>query len=119
VEVLRVVFRTLWQVANREEPLTFKEGGSGRRDRGIFGVSIAPAGGGKEGVKITRLTTGSGAEKAGLQKGDMVVSVDGVPIKGFQDFVQAIRGRKPGDQLKVTYRRGDQEVETEVTLGSL
>lgn len=68
------------------------------------------------GARLTQITTGGPAEKAGLQVGDIVTHVNDQPIESYQDLVAAIRGRQPGDKLKLKVRRQDQGLQLEVTL---
>lgn len=52
------------------------------------------------GVKITTVETGSAAEKAGLQKDDVITDIDGTTIKTTDDAREAL---KPGDN-KTAYK---------------
>ncbi len=72
------------------------------------------------GVRIARITAGGGAEKAGLQVGDVVVSVDGKPVTAPEELIVAIRSKQPGDTIELGYRRGGTGSATStatVTLG--
>lgn len=65
---------------------------------------------------------GMGAAKAGLQKDDVIVSIDGKPIKkDFGSFQSALAGKKGGDAVEVTYYRGSQKntVTMELTRRSM
>ena len=46
-----------------------------------------------------------------------VAAVDGKPIRSNEQLTEAIAGRKQGDKVKVTLKRGDKEKTVEVTLG--
>ena len=48
---------------------------------------------------IGRVVRGSVAEKAGFQSGDRVVSIQGKPVKGYEDILAAI-SENPGKPLK-------------------
>jgi len=69
------------------------------------------------GALIADVTAGSGAEVAGLQKGDVITAIDGKEIKAAEDVTAAINTHKPGDQIKLTYRRGDATTDVDVKLG--
>jgi len=60
-----------------------------------------------EGAIVSEVTAGSCAEKAGLKSGDIIVEVDGTPIKSLDELNEAKRDYRAGDsaQLKV-YREG-------------
>jgi hypothetical protein len=121
VEVMKVALKTTLLVTNRDEQLTFKQPppSSRRRQRPKFGIKTIQLKGDKIGIQITEIISGSGAEKAGLHAGDVLLSVDGKPIKRFQDLYMIIRALEPGDTVKVRYRRGEQENEVDVVYGSL
>jgi uncharacterized protein YndB with AHSA1/START domain len=60
-----------------------------------------------EGMRLDDTVEGMGAHKAGLRKDDVIVGVDGKTIDNdFGSFAQAIRGKKGGDVVEVTYYRG-------------
>ena len=68
--------------------------------------------------QIGRLQPGGPAAKAGLQVGDVVLSIDGRPIREFQDIVENVSvGRDRVLQFRV--QRGDQVVELPVTPGTI
>jgi len=69
------------------------------------------------GALIADVTAGSGAEVAGLQKGDVITAIDGKEVKAAEDVTAAVTAHKPGDQIKVTYRRGDATTDADVKLG--
>ena len=52
------------------------------------------------------VTPGGPAARAGLQKGDRIVSIGGAPINDFRDVVTHIRPH-PGDQVTIVYQRAD------------
>jgi regulator of sigma E protease len=60
----------------------------------------------------------SPAARAGLQKGDRIVAIDGKPITDFRDVVAATAGAKPGDALTLRYVRGSVENGVRLTVSS-
>ena len=66
---------------------------------------------------IARISEGGGAAKAGLQAEDVILSLDDKPLHSAAELIQTIRQRKPGDEVKVRYRRGGKDLEAKVTLG--
>jgi len=70
----------------------------------------------KQGALITAVTRGTPADKAGLQRGDVVIAFDGRKITKAEQVVEIIRSRKPGDTVDITYVRGASEFKTQVTL---
>ena len=57
------------------------------------------------------------AAKAGIKTGDVILKVDVTTVTRFTDLVNYIQSKKPGQIIKLLVRRGDQEIETNVTLG--
>ena len=52
---------------------------------------------------VTSVMPGTSAEKAGLKSGDIVVSVDGKPVKTIDDLIAAVRKKNVGDKISITY----------------
>jgi putative serine protease PepD len=69
------------------------------------------------GARITKIVSGSPAEKAGLKVGDVVSSFDGSAVTSADDLTAAVSAAKPGDTVKVTVRRGGSTKQISVTLG--
>jgi len=70
-----------------------------------------------EGVYIAGVSQNSGAEKAGLESGDIIRSVDGVTIKNFTGLTGHLSSKRPGDVVRVTVDRDGKLLEKEVRLG--
>lgn len=72
------------------------------------------------GFYIQNTVSGSGAEKAGLEKGDIITEIEGTKVKELSDIQDVIYSKKKGDKvkLKISYPEGRQykEKEVEVTL---
>ncbi|HEU4623909.1 MAG TPA: RIP metalloprotease RseP [Steroidobacteraceae bacterium] len=59
------------------------------------------------------------AAKAGLRKGDEIVAIAGKPVTDFRDLVAATAGTQPGDVLAVRYKRGSEEHDIRIHVGSI
>jgi S1-C subfamily serine protease len=79
------------------------------------------------GVLVMRLVPGGPAEEAGLKPtrrnqsgdivlGDVVVALDGQPVKTVRDLTSMLNKHKPGDAVKVTVLRDEERVDVEVVL---
>ena len=68
------------------------------------------------GVYIDSLTEGSSAREAGLRSGDVVVAVDGRPVRSNPQLLALIGRKRPGDLVELTYLRGGDEATASVTL---
>ena len=69
-----------------------------------------------EGVVISALQRNSAAEKAGLQRGDIILKVDGQTINTRSDFEEYLSYRYPGDEITVVYKRDNKIKSTTVEL---
>ncbi len=56
------------------------------------------------------------ASQAGLAQGDIIVGLDGQQITSMDELVLQIRNRQVGDKVKITYYRGSDKKDTDVTL---
>ena len=70
------------------------------------------------GALIRSVEAGGPAAGAGLREGDVVTKVDDLPIDDSESLVATIRGHRPGDEVEITYLRGDDEKTVTVELGS-
>lgn len=82
------------------------------------------------GVYVTQVTPGGPADRAGIRAGDrpttipgleaggdLIVAVDGVPVKSFADFISyLLRNKSPGDTIVLTVLRDDRELQLSVLL---
>lgn len=99
-----------------------------RGDIGITHVSVVD-----DGLRIARLVPGGPAEAAGLRgpkitrrgpvviedrsAADIIVEVDGEPVKTAAEFLGHIESKKPGDVVEVTVLRSGRRVPIRVVLG--
>ena len=74
-----------------------------------FGEQVA-------GFKLSGVREGSPAAKAGLQAGDIIVKFGKVEIKNLYDFTYALGEYKPGDEVDVVIKRGDESRTIKVIL---
>ncbi|MGA8039129.1 MAG: trypsin-like peptidase domain-containing protein [Acidimicrobiia bacterium] len=74
---------------------------------------------GRAGAMITEVAPDSGASQAGVQVGDLVISLDGVPVQGIDDLAAQVRTHRPGTTVDMTVVRNGQEMTLSVTLGDL
>jgi S1-C subfamily serine protease len=102
-------------------PQLIQSGRVRRSDSGIAKVFETERGG----LLIATLVPGGAAERAGLRgprikrqgpfvtidrsAADMVVGVDGAPIKTADDFLEAIESKSPGNQVVITVVRDGQQ----------
>ena len=70
------------------------------------------------GLYIVSVYSGSGAEEAGLQKYDRIVTADGTEISSYTDLSAVLNKKAVGDTITLEISRDGDTFEVEVTLGS-
>jgi thiol-disulfide isomerase/thioredoxin len=73
---------------------------------------------GERGVLVAEVVARSPAAAAGLAAGDVLLAVGGLPIRRAADVDAALAGRKPGDEVRVSYRRGETKAEARAKLAA-
>lgn len=83
-------------------------------NRAMLGVTTE---GHDKGAEIKSITKESGAEKAGLQKGDIITKIGDMAIESTDDVTEAVRAQKPGDKVNITVLRNGKEQKLTAELG--
>jgi len=107
VEVYNDLVGASHKVVRGSIGIQFRQGLSGAVNR-VYGF--------KNGVLVQDVKPGGPAEKAGLKSGDVIVSIDGRPIKDGDDLVEDIAGRRPGSSARIGYLRDGKQADTTVTI---
>jgi Zn-dependent M28 family amino/carboxypeptidase len=71
-----------------------------------------------KGLLLGGVIGGGPAEKAGLQKGDVIVEIAGQTIANIYDYTYALELLKVGEAVKIVYMRGTERKETTLTPGA-
>lgn len=71
-----------------------------------------------QGAYVADVTSGSPAEEAGIQKGDIIVGIGDTQITSADGAILAVRSHSIGETVQVTVMRGSEEKTFSVTLGS-
>lgn len=61
---------------------------------------------------------GAVAQAAGLRPGDVVEALDGAPVASAEALIRRISACRPGTEVTLTIRRGDDAFDVEVELGA-
>ena len=69
-----------------------------------------------EGVVVVEISEKSGASKSGLQKGDVILELNGSKVKNSAYLKYLLFKYNPGDTVKVTYNRNNKVLNTNITL---
>jgi serine protease Do len=100
---------------------------NGKVSRGFLGTGVQPltpdlaeqfnVPDDQQGALVTEVIPESAAEKAGLQNGDIITTVNGKAVSDPSTLRLAVGGMSPGDKTTVTYLRNGQSRTADVTLG--
>ncbi|MGO9410068.1 MAG: PDZ domain-containing protein [Spirochaetia bacterium] len=75
-----------------------------------------------DGAFVARVVSGSPADKAGIKRGDVILSVDGTTIDGDHSLSAMVQEKKPGDTVTLSVRAlrqtADNARDVKVTLGT-
>lgn len=69
-----------------------------------------------QGVPLGGVRPGSPAEKAGLQKGDIIVKFGGRTIRNVEEYTIALGEARPGDVVEIVVKRGGETLTLKATL---
>ena len=70
-----------------------------------------------DGLKLSATLPGSGAARAGLRAGDVLIRIAGVVVDSLEALRREVRARKPGDRVEILYLRDDDAHGVTATLG--
>lgn len=68
------------------------------------------------GLYVNSVVPNGGGAAAGLKKGDVITKIDGNVIYSSPDLQERVARLRPGDKVKLTYKREGKEKEVSVTL---
>ncbi len=84
--------------------------------RGSVGIGLQAS---EDGVVINMVRPDSPAEKAGVQRNDRIVSLNGTAVKTVDEAMALLKKLPDGAQLNVIVRRGDEEKTLTIILDSI
>ena len=113
-------------LADRMEPLTFQgqtasekpETKSQPGERKVSTGSMPDFAYSGKGVRIADLSSGSPAEKAGLQKGDVIIKIGDFDVTDLREYSDALKKFNPGDVVVLVYLRDGKENRTRIELAA-
>ncbi|QOD61860.1 trypsin-like peptidase domain-containing protein [Polaribacter haliotis] len=82
----------------------------------ILGINIDASDADIDGVKIKSTSDGGGAQKAGLQSGDIITKVNNVRISKFSELRGQLTAKRPGESVNITVDRDGESLIKEVKL---
>jgi len=92
--------------------------------RGALGISLAELDaafqdslGVKEGVVVSEVFSGQAADKAKVERLDVITAIDGEPVRSQDDLVGIVSSRRAGDRVVLSVVREGKRKEIPVVLG--
>ena len=88
------------------------------RGKGFLGISMDQNSMPEKGVLIGEIVPEGAAERAGMEAGDIILSINGEEIVNFRQLQKLIIGLKPDQKVKVQIERKGKRRELDLSLGS-
>lgn len=88
-----------------------------KKSGGVMGVGLGNDGKRIGGVTVSQVFPKSGAAEAGMKTGDIIVSVNGTKTTDREALIKLVTAFDAGDEIEVTYRRGDEKFTAKIMLG--
>ncbi len=97
----------------------------GSIQKGVLGVKAAELNGEiakklginqTEGVYIYEIEKNSGADKAGLETGDIIIKINNIKVATMADLLGYLKTKRPGDKIEVTIIRNNTIKHFNITL---
>lgn len=82
--------------------------------KAFMGVTLGISWG--DGVEINEVSKNYGADKAGLQVGDIITAINNDKIGNKEEFTKILAKHTPGEEVDVTYTRGKESKTIKVKL---
>lgn len=84
-------------------------------NKGYLGVGLNHEEG-VTGASVDNVSKDGAAEKAGLQKGDVITAIDGKKINTVNDLLDIMKDKKIDDEISIDYIRDGKSIQVKATL---
>ena len=109
--IARKVFEDIIEYGNVQKGLLGVTGfGLNSSSADEFNIDIT------EGFYVNEVQSNMGAKKAGIKKGDVIISLDNIKIGKFADLSGYLSSKRPGDQISVGLLRNNKKINLNVIL---
>jgi aminopeptidase YwaD len=115
-------YALVMDVANRDDALTYQEAGAktrssrGMRFKVTLGIVPDFTSSENNGLGISGVKGGGPAESAGMQKGDVIVALDGMEVGNIYDYMTRLKKLEPGQIITVDIIRDGEKMVMMVQL---
>jgi photosystem II stability/assembly factor-like uncharacterized protein len=112
-DTIKLSFRKGDKKETAEITLTDRPGEGKGKNRGNLSAQIDES---EDGILFTDVIENGAAHKAGLQVGDLLLTVDGTKISSMPVLAKILQAKNVGDEVTITYQRGQTQKELKIKL---
>ncbi len=117
ISIIHDMVYRLIEETNKMEQLEFTKTKDDKKDSPRFTVTLGVMPDymyDGEGMRIDGIIEDRPAQHAGFEKGDVVIKMGEVDVKGMQTYMEALSQYQKGDKAMVKVKRGEEVIEKEV-----
>ncbi|MEQ8768253.1 MAG: PDZ domain-containing protein [Planctomycetota bacterium] len=111
IEVSRTTPGRVYATVSNQNPAPRRRRGGDEPRLGFWGEF------GDEGFELTTVRRNSNAARAGLEVGDVILTIDGIAVTSVWTLLKALDEEKIGETVTITYRRGEESRGARMVLG--
>ncbi|HOY73309.1 MAG TPA: PDZ domain-containing protein, partial [Tenuifilaceae bacterium] len=116
-QVTDYAYRLIYKLSTMDSSLTFSKSGSrmvptnhGNKVKVKLGIMPDVSGSTGNGLKVIAVSDDKPAMQAGIQSGDIITSLGGVPVTNIYDYTEQLGKLEPGITVEVKVLRNNQEL---------